>query len=83
MNESYFTEQEYLTLLLDHVDGSAPISISHVSQTQLSVARHYGGCTYDGKPYIYNYNTDELIREDIMKAVEKMRKKENEQQRTR
>lgn len=45
-----------------------------VSQTQLSIARHYGGMQVNGEHYVYCYPTDELIRQDVFSAVQKLRK---------
>jgi hypothetical protein len=71
---SYFTELEYADLLISDIDKTIPLAIAHVSKTQFSVARYSGGCIYQRKRYIYNYQTDELIRDDVMKAVGKMRR---------
>lgn len=46
----------------------APEEIHHVSQTQFSVARHFGGCTFQGQRYIYDASTDRLIRADVHAA---------------
>lgn len=56
---------------------SASIAYVDVSRTQLSIARHYGGCTVVGKNFLYNAADDSLIREDVVKWVVK-RKKEDE-----
>lgn len=45
-----------------------PERIYNVSQTQLSIARHYGGITFNGEGYHYDCDTDTLIRMDIWKA---------------
>lgn len=73
--DSYFTEAEYADLLISDIDKSTPLAIAHVSKTQFSIARHYGGVTYKGSHYIYNGDTDELIRDDVLKAVQKIRGK--------
>ena len=44
-----------------------PYGIANVSQTQFSVARFAGGCTFNGDKYVYNAQTDELIRADVLK----------------
>ena len=44
-----------------------PFGISGVSNTHLSIARHYGGIIYNGASYVYNPVTDELIRADVLK----------------
>lgn len=47
---------------------TAPDEIHHVSQSQFSVARHFGGCTYMGQSYIYDAGQDRLIRRDVYLA---------------
>ncbi len=44
-----------------------PDEIHNVSQTQLSIARHYGGIIYNGKEYVYFPNEDKLVRKDLIK----------------
>ena len=45
-----------------------------VSQTQFSVARHYGGIRFNGAYYDYNAQHDLLIREDVLKWIRKQMK---------
>ena len=45
-----------------------PEEIHNVSQSQFSVARHYGGCTFSGAHYTYDAERDVLVRDDILKA---------------
>lgn len=45
-----------------------PERIYNVSQTQFSVARFYGGCSFNGADYHYDAESDTLIRMDIWKA---------------
>ena len=52
-----------------------PYGIRHVSMTQLSIARHYGGIKYNGDEYTYLPKTDELIRNDVLKWQTKNAKK--------
>lgn len=47
---------------------SQPEEIHNVSQSQFSVARHYGGCTFSGAHYTYDAERDVLVRDDILKA---------------
>lgn len=42
-----------------------PERIYNVSQTQLSVARFYGGCKLQGANYHYDAESDTLTRMDI------------------
>jgi phosphotransferase system IIB component len=52
----------------------ANIAYAGVSMTQLSIARHYGGCKVQGKQFVYNPLDDSLIREDIVKWIAKRKK---------
>lgn len=40
-----------------------------VSQSQMSLARHYGGILINGQHYTYFPASDELIRYDVLKAI--------------
>ena len=53
-----------------------PERIYNVSQTQLSVARFYGGCKLNGANYHYDAKSDTLTRMDIWKAQLASSKKE-------
>ncbi len=53
----------------------APYAISSISQSVFSIARLYGGMTYQGCAYTYFPEHDECVRDDVLKMVEKMRKK--------
>ena len=44
-----------------------PDKIFNVSQTQFSIARHYGGITLNGARYVYNPVEDSLTRADLLK----------------
>ena len=46
--------------------------IKNISQTQFSVARYSGGCKINGKEYIYNPKTDELILKSYLKEYNKI-----------
>jgi hypothetical protein len=71
---SYLTPDELDALQASGLDPFTPYVIGGVSHSQFSVARHFGGCTYGGREYAYIPTTDELIREDVVKWVEKRRK---------
>jgi len=45
--------------------STAPERILNVSNSQFSVARHYGGCTFAGHSYHYDSETDQLVRRDV------------------
>lgn len=55
-----------------------PERIHHVSKTQLSIARYFGGCKYNGDEYVYIPGEDVLIRKDVFKK-EKKGKNHNDQ----
>lgn len=46
-----------------------PERIYNVSHTQFSVARHFGGCTFNGASYHYDAENDVLVRMDVWKAL--------------
>lgn len=71
---SYLTADELETVQSSGLDPFTPYVIEGVSRSQLSIARHFGGCTYGGREYAYISTTDELIRGDVVKWVEKRRK---------
>lgn len=52
-----------------------PYAICDVSKGFFSVARHYGGMTYQSEHYTYFPEHDELVRDDVLKLVTKMRKR--------
>ena len=52
----------------------AQIGWRNVSQTQLSIARHYGGIQYAGRYYIYFPADDSLWRDDVERAIRQARK---------
>jgi hypothetical protein len=60
-----------------------PFVITNVSQTQLSIARHFMAITYNGYRFAYNPMRDELVRDDVLawrhkktKEKKKARRKE-------
>lgn len=71
---SYLTAEELKALQTSGLDQSTPFVVQGVSRSQLSVSRHYGGCRYQGRDYFYNPVTDELIRSDVLRWVQKRRK---------
>lgn len=50
-----------------------PERIHHWMNSQLSIARFYGGCTYQGARYVINYDEpgNPLVRADIFAADHK------------
>ena len=54
----------------------SPEEIYRVSQSQFSIARHYGGVQFNGKYYVYDPARDVLIRRDVLAAREKAAREE-------
>lgn len=52
----------------------APYSLCDVSHGFFSIARHYGGLTFQGCDYTYMPGHDECVRNDVLLMVTKMRK---------
>lgn len=71
MNITIETLKEHQEALKEKFGASAAIAYPQVSMTQLSVARHFGGATVQGKHYTYNPTDDSLIRDDVLKWVRK------------
>jgi hypothetical protein len=58
-----------------------PDEIRHVSRSQFSVARYYGGCTYQGVSYAYERARDVLIRRDVLAGRVRVTKAEAKKKR--
>ena len=66
-----------------HLDGldrcdlhkRTPYGITNVRMTQFSIARHYGAIKFNGDTFIYFPDTDELVRDDVLKWKKKSQKK--------
>ena len=52
-----------------------PYQIRNVSHGQLSIARHYGGCSFNGYEYVYDPTDDTLTHNDVLKLVMRGRRK--------
>jgi hypothetical protein len=54
----------------------APERIHNWLNTQLSIARHYGGIIYNGEEYVIAYNEEgqPLVRMDVFKREQKAKK---------
>ena len=76
---SHITQSELEALESSGLPKDTPFLIRGVSHTQFSIARHYGGATFNGWAYIYLPDTDELIRQDVMKWLNRHRKMESKQ----
>lgn len=71
---SYMTADEVQAAQTLH--KRVPYAICRVSQGFFSIARHYGGCTVQGCHYTYMPQHDECVRDDVLRLVAKLRKKQ-------
>jgi len=82
MNITINTLEENKSILKEKFPENEIIAYANVSKTQLSVARHWGGCKVEGKHFAYNTTDDSLIRKDVIsflsKQLKNKQKKENE-----
>lgn len=70
---SYLTAAEVQAAQTLH--KRAPYALCSVSQGFFSIARHYGGLTFQGCHYTYMQGHDECVRDDVLRLVTKLRKK--------
>lgn len=78
MTQSILTKQQIEALQSSRLDRSTPFLIRNVRQTQFSIARFSGGCSYMGKHYVYVQPTDELVRQDVLKWINEQKKEKAE-----
>jgi len=60
---------------IQHLHKRAPYSITDVSRGFFSIAMRAGGAVVNGSRYTYIPPHDELVRDDVLRAVAKLRKK--------
>ena len=55
-----------------------PERIYNWLDSQLSIARHYGGCTFNGADYVIAYDEEgqPLVRSDLLKKPKRGKKEE-------
>lgn len=75
--DSFLTDSEIDLINKSSLNRDTPFMIRGVSSGMFSIARYYGGANYNGKHYTYHPPTDELIRDDVLKIVMKIRKSES------
>ena len=65
------------------IDEKPPERIYGWLESQLSIARHYGGIRYNEYHYLIAYNEEgqPLVREDVLKREAKERKEKQKQER--
>lgn len=71
---SYLTESELEALQLTDLSRAAPFLIGHVKSGYFSVARHNMGAVIQGWHYTYIPASDELVRDDVIKWVQRKRR---------
>lgn len=74
MSDSFLTEAEVESLKDLKLHRKTPYLIRGVSQTQFSIARHYGGTNFNGDSFTYCPETDECIRDDVHAKIMKDRR---------
>ena len=52
-----------------------PYGMTNVSMSQFSISRYYGSCKFNGDLYTYIPSTDELVRNDVLKWMNRKEKK--------
>lgn len=72
---SFLSEDEVNALVTSNLRADTPYLIRGVSHTMFSTARYAGGAKYNGNSYTYLPPSDELIRDDVLKFVNKLRRK--------
>ena len=72
MPASYLTEPEW-TAAFAQFGVHETLAYAGVSNTQLSIARHYRGLQVNGRFFYYMAETDELVRHDLFKWLHKRR----------
>jgi hypothetical protein len=71
-SESYLTEAE--SIAIQTLNRDSPYVIRNVSESQFSPARYYGAMKFNGVGYTYFPNTDEMVRDDVLRFVNKARR---------
>lgn len=67
---------------IQHLHRETPYAIYHVSEGMFSLARYYGGITYNDSHYRYIPEHDACVRDDVWRLVEKLRKLERKKAKT-
>ena len=67
---SYLTAAEVRAAQVLH--QRAPYALCNVSHGFFSIARHYGGLTYQDCSYTYMPEHDECVRDDVLMRVGKL-----------
>lgn len=70
----YLTDEDITALQTSDLHTNSPFAIAGVSHGIFSVARYYGGCKIQGASYTYFAESDELVRDDVLKWIRRFRK---------
>lgn len=68
------SEEEKNEIIDSKISMNTPLYYASVSNTQLSLAMHCGAITVNNSTYLYIKETDELIRDDVLHFISKLRK---------
>lgn len=71
---SYITDEELAWLEKQPAWITAPLAITDHHSSFFILAKHTGSCKISGELYTYLKDTDELIRDDILKLVNRRRR---------
>lgn len=72
---TYEDIKTYEQALIEKFGSSTVLCYTSISYTIFSVARYYGGCNIGGQEFIYNPEDDSLIRADVVKWINKQKRK--------
>ena len=64
---------DYEIAAIQHMGRATPYIINNISTGMFSIARHYGGMTYNAHHYTYFSKHDVCIRDDVVKALMQIR----------
>ena len=67
---------DFAALLSCTLHRRTPHAIGGVVNSQMSIARHYGGLRYNGENYVYIPADDTLVRVDVLKWLKARAKAE-------
>ena len=66
--------KENATAIAAKFGSTTGVLYRNITQTQFSIARHYGGCKISGHEYFYDPTDDSLIRSDVLKFLKRRTK---------
>lgn len=75
MKESRLSQDDLDALQTSGLHRKTPFGVRDVSRTQMSIARYYGGITYNGDHFTYFAECDELVRDDALKFLKGRKRK--------